>query len=347
MHAQRMFPGRRSQAAGFTVLEMVFASSLVLVVMGVAFQAIHRETQALRVATALGDAEAGLQETLARLEGSLRFSRGYTPNAWSQSALGPADTILSVDSTEAFPNDGWLVVNPGQANEERMQYTGLTPDAELRGLQRGMACTPGSAHGTGSQVLWAGSALPIADQVAPPPSQFDGQSAEPGGALFFRGPGCGFSYCAPVDPTGGTDYLVGTDVQWGAVVDGTPLVGGGAAVYFAPRDTAVEATLAIDLNQDGDQDDAFDVGQLRLRCWDAANPAAGSTDVALSSPMLIQEQCNWGGDLDGDGFEDPMFLWDEERRRLRVRLFALVSMDEGTVLRQAQTTLFLKNSPTE
>ena len=60
--------------------------------------------------------------------------------------------------------------------------------------------------------------------------------------------------------------------------------------------------------------------------------------------MIIQEQCNWGGDMDGDGFEDPIFLWNRSGGRLRVRFFVLAEARKNIPLvRRMEATLFLRN----
>ena len=104
----------------------------------------------------------------------------------------------------------------------------------------------------------------------------------------------------------------------------------------------------MDLNADGDEADTFDLGRIRMRSWDSANPGAPATDVALGPAFVLQEQCNWASDLDGDGFEDPMFLWDATQARLRVRLFVL----EGTInarpsVERLETSVFLTNGSLE
>ena len=48
--------------------------------------------------------------------------------------------------------------------------------------------------------------------------------------------------------------------------------------------------------------------------------------------------------MDGDGLQDPMFLWTPESGRLRVRLFALVGDVGGRdVIRRFETVLYLRN----
>jgi hypothetical protein len=81
-----------------------------------------------------------------------------------------------------------------------------------------------------------------------------------------------------------------------------------------------------------------------MRSWDATTPATDYIDVALGPPIVLQERCAWGGDLDGDGFEDPIFLWDREGGRLRARLFIMAAARKNVPqVRRVESTLFLRN----
>ena len=59
---------------------------------------------------------------------------------------------------------------------------------------------------------------------------------------------------------------------------------------------------------------------------------------------MLQEQCNWGGDLDADGYDDPIFLWDKDRRQLRLRIFIIGrSVDDIPIVRKVESLMFLRN----
>jgi hypothetical protein len=61
---------------------------------------------------------------------------------------------------------------------------------------------------------------------------------------------------------------------------------------------------------------------------------------------VLQERCNRGGDLDGDGFDDPLFLWDPMARRLHVRIFVLGNgVEEMPLVRRVESVIYLRNDP--
>ncbi len=162
-----------------------------------------------------------------------------------------------------------------------------------------------------------------ANQQDPPPAPdaYDGIALEAGRPVFFRGRGTGFSYRVPVDPTGGGDFLVGDVLQLGAEVPGLdPSLDGRMAIYFQPRTVFAEADRGQDVNLDGDTEDEFDVGQLRQVVWDVTTPDSPARHVGIGPANVLQERCNHGSDLTGDGFEDPIFLWDALTSELHVRL---------------------------
>jgi hypothetical protein len=192
--------------------------------------------------------------------------------------------------------------------------------------------------------MWAGLAEVLAQQDAPDAEDFDGLVDLPGRNLFFRGDGTGFSYRVPTDPAGGTDYLDGDELRWGATVAGQPTLDGWACLHFVPRYVYAEAETGDDVNRDGDRTDVFEIGQIRRRTWNTTNPAVPASDLGLGPTVVVQERCNRGGDLDGDGFDDPIFLWDRDGRQLNVRLFVLgrANMDVP-ILRRVEATIFLRN----
>ena len=99
----------------------------------------------------------------------------------------------------------------------------------------------------------------------------------------------------------------------------------------------------MDVNQDGDRVDVFDVGQLRRVNWDVTNPNLND-DVGLGPSAVLQERCNWGGDLDSDGSDDPLFLWNPDTNELHVRIFILGLTKSGLpIVRRVESVLYLRN----
>ena len=71
----------------------------------------------------------------------------------------------------------------------------------------------------------------------------------------------------------------------------------------------------------------------------------GPARAAAGPSNIVQERCRWGADLDGDGFADPLFLWDPGTRRLSIRVTALAAAQNRPpqVLR-SRATVFLRNA---
>lgn len=288
------------------------------------------------------------QQMLYRLERELANASGAEPQAVLTAGLVPGMTgTLVVDSTVGFPPTGFLVVRRGTPGEERIAYADLDPDrVTFMSLQRAQQCTVEGTHLFQSEVLWSGLAEPLANQTNPSASDYDGIALEATGQVFFRGDGHGFSYRVPVDPTGGTSYVNGNDLFWGAETPGSgPTLDGWLAIYYAPRTTFDEAETGEDLNGDNDSVDVYDVGQLRRVSWNVSDPA-DRMDIGFGPMAILQERCDWGGDLDADGFDDPMFLWNKDTNELHVRLFVLGrSVKNLPIVRKVESVMFLRNEP--
>jgi hypothetical protein len=341
----------RGRRAGFTLNEALIATALLAIVLLGAFTMAQRDVQVQRSSLAIGVAEQRAQAMLFRLERELARARGEAPRTDQVGGLGSGSSgPLQVGATLAFPDRGLLLLDRAGARE-LVAYEGLAGNAFV-GLERGLGCTADAAHGAGAEVLWAGLAEPLSEQQHPPAGSFDGRALEPTGPLFFRGLGAGFAYRVPVDEDGGSNVLEGSALRWGELVptpDGPrPSREGRGVIRFEPVWVFDEAERGADLNEDGDRDDRFDVGQIRRRSWSAADPAAGGLEVGLGPTVVLQERCAWGSDLDGDGFEDPLFLWDAEARTLHVRLFVLGATSDGLpIVRRVESVLFLRNEPGE
>ncbi len=329
-----------------SIIELTVASGIISIILLSSFALLERDSQLAHSTLGISVAEMKAQQMLRKIEGELSDVRGATLTAVVSSECGATQsTHLQVDSTLGFPDQGMLLVGRGTANEERIRYQGLNAAGRrFLGLARGQDCTTASTHPRWTDLIWIGLAEPIELQVNPPANLWDGVALEPTGPTFFRGDGTGFSYRDPVDPAGGTNYLNGNDIRWGAVVGGVPSTTGWQAIVYVPRFTVVEADTNDDINKDGDFDDVFDIGQLRRRTWDTANPGGPVLDVGLGPTNLLQERCNWGSDLDNDGFDDPMFLWDPIMKRLHIRLFVLgTGRSDMPIIRRVESMIFLRN----
>lgn len=332
--------------SGYSIIELVVATTLFAVVLLSSMALMERDAHLSRSTLSITAVEDQSTQMLYRIERELAVGLIDTPRAVLTSQLDAVETgQIAVASTLGFPPSGSLLLSRGQPNEEVVSYSGLgAGGSSFATLVRGEACTQPQTHSINMEILWLGLAEPIADQAAPPASSFDGVANEEGTGVFFRGRGAGISYRVPVDPTGGTNYLDGEDIQWGATVGAASMTSGWVCIEFVPRTTVSEAETGDDINGDGDAVDVFDVGQLRRRIWDTSNPGGPVEDLGLGPTAIFQERCNWGGDLDGDGFDDPLFLWDPARRQLHVRLFLIGrGVKDMPITRRVESVMFLRN----
>ncbi len=332
---------------GLTMLEMIATVSIFAVVSVALLSSLGREARALKHFATQSFKESQAGAMLDRVTAELGYAQAVTPRAWMNGETPQHEVDeLDVDTLAGFPSAGVLLLQPGTPDEERIAYAELDlDDLSFRTLARGFACGAASDHPSGSLVRWAHSAEAIAEQDAPPPEFFDGITLEPSGPAFYRGDGTGFVFHAPVDPAGnGTFFDLDGNVQWGASVGGVQVIGGFSCFYFAPDSVITEAALDLDVNQDGDLDDSFDRGSIRLRAWDGAAPAAAPRDAALCPPVVLQEVCSWGSDLDADGWQDPIFLWSPDISKLHIRTLILTESSNGQArVRMFERSVFLPN----
>jgi hypothetical protein len=325
---------------GVTLFAVVILSSMAMVESGRRFS-----SSTMQITTV----EDLAQQMLFRLEHELAPASGAEPVFTLASPLGAADVQrMTVSSTLGFPPRGTLVLERGTEREERVAYGSILGLTEFGDLTRGLACTPATDHAATSSVdhLWGGLAMPLENQDAPGPDEYDGIALEEDRSVFFRGDGTGFSFRLPVDPSGGNDPLEGDDLIFGADVPGAgPTRTGWIALVFTPKEVFEEALHGDDVNKDGDTLDSFDLGQLRRVTWDTDDPTR-VVELGLGPSQVLQERCNAGGDLDGDGFADPLFLWDPTRNLLHVRLYLLgASRADMPVVRKVESVMFLRNEP--
>jgi type II secretory pathway pseudopilin PulG len=336
------------QRSGFTLVELSIAGVIMAAVLFGIASVCFRDDDTTRSSLAVGIAESRAQQMLSSLERELAPAHAKSPHGVLTLPLGASDTgSARVDTTLGFPDRGLLLVDRGNGNVERLRYSGLESTHTLfLQLARADQCTIAANHALGADVMWAGLAEPIALQVNPPAATWDGRAKESTGPVYFRGDGSGFSYRLPTDPSGGTQVMSDGDVRWGAQVDGTPSLAGWAALWFEPRETYDESLYHHDINGDGDTNDVFDVGQIKKRTWDTDVPSAAVHELGLGPTVVIQERCKWGRDLDGDGFDDPIFLWDATTHCLHVRLHVLgTTLANVPITRMVESTIYLRNEP--
>lgn len=337
---------QRHALRGSTIIELLIAMTLFTVVL-LASMAMIDSGRDLSIKTmAVSSTEDLSQQMLYGLERELANAHGHEPIGVLGVALTAGSNQIVADSTIGFPPRGVLILDRGTANEERVLYDSLNANRiTFQQATRGFQGTAAVAHAFQSSIEWSGLAEPIVNQVNPQPGEFDGIVQELGQQVFYRGDGTGFSYRTPIDPGGGTNYVNGNDLNWGAEISGIPTLDGWNAIFFEPRGVFDETDTGEDINKDGDSLDVFDVGQLRRIRWDTTNPALVQ-ERGLGPTAILQERNAWGSDLDADGFQDPLFMWDKTTNELHVRLFLLGrSKKDMPVVRKVESVMFLRNEP--
>lgn len=343
----RTFRTKASAArAGHTLLELTFSIAIYVVILLSTLGMLERDTHLSKAVLSTTHVEQMAQELIYRLKSELANAQGANPMAIITEAISENDDLaLRVDSTLGFPNEGMLILDRGTDSEERISYAELDESEEyFRSLGRAEQCTQSAAHLVGSELVWAGLAEPIAQQQNPTVDQYDGVALGVLGPVYFRGDGSGFAYRKPIDPTGGNDLMQADDLVWGSVVSNVPSLKGWSALAFQPRYTFSEAKTGQDINADGDLLDVFDVGVVGRRRWVSGDTDWDTDNINMGPSAVLQEQCNWGGDLDGDGFDDPIFLWNKDTRQLEIRLFVIGGISSGNpLIRKVESTIFLRN----
>ena len=331
---------------GYTLLEMTFSISMYVVILLSTLSMLKRDTMLAKSSLSTGHVELMAQELLYRLRHELTNAQGANPEAIVTAALDDQSELsLRVDSTLGFPNSGTLLLNRGTSSEERIRYENLEDTEEYFGnLTRGLQCSSATDHAEGIDLIWAGLAEPLIQQTGLSLEQYDGIADGLLGPVYFRGDGTGFSYRKPVDPAGGKDYLSGDKLKWGSDVSGTPHIDGRSALVFDVRREFSEVTTRVDLNKDGDTLDVFDIGTIVLQRWVAGDSTVDTDLFGMGPAAVIQERCNYGGDLDDDGFDDPIFLWDKATRQLDIKLFVVGGISNNNpIVREVRTSIFLRN----
>ncbi len=340
---------RQGRRDGFGLLEATIALTLFSVGVLATFSILDSSRRFAAASLEVSALEDLVQDLVYDIERELAGAALASPAAPLTSPLSGSSTLaMDIATTVGFPPFGTAVVDRGTDSVEIISYGGIDANTnQLLDLTRGQGCTQDGSHAPGpNDVLWGGLAELIDNQINPDQSAFDGTAQGEDRPEYFRGLGTGIVFRVPVDPTGNNDVLDGDRLQWGASLNEFgPTENGFYAIYFETSDTYEESRFETDINNDGDSDDTFDIGQLRRVAWDSADPSR-SEDVGIGPRAVIQESCNWGADLNGDGSDDPMFLFNESRRTLHIRLTVLGrATPDQPVVRNVESVIYLRNDP--
>jgi len=338
----------RNTRSGLGLVELMISVTLFTVVLLASMTLVDSGRRFSRATMQITSVEDLAQQMLFKMEKELANAAGVEPKTSqpSGSVLDAAETAqLESSDNVGFPPRGMLLIDRGEDTEERISYTSLSADHRFfLDLTRGESCTQPVSHD--ADLYWAGLAEPLEVQEDPPVAESGRALAEDGSEILFSGDGFGFTYRVPVDPSGENNFIDGNQLRLGADVLGIgPTENGWNALVFVPKNTYDESETDDDLNRDGDTDDVYDIGQIRRLTWAHDQPTQVE-EIGMGPSNILQERCNWGGDLDGDTFDDPIFLWNRDTNLLEVRLFLLGRSNEDMpIVRSVQSVMFLRNEP--
>ncbi len=86
----------RGSRKGLSIVEVLLASTVVIVILMGAMTTVYQESKALRDRASTVASERQAQNALARIENELQFAQGMTPTAWLAENSGAADSSLAV-----------------------------------------------------------------------------------------------------------------------------------------------------------------------------------------------------------------------------------------------------------
>ena len=348
MRRARCTHGPLARRAGFSLIEMTIAFTVMTIILVATSAVLRRETRGINELQNMGHAEKVMETAFARILRTVQFARGFSPETTLTSTLTGGETgTARLSDITGFPDSGVFVVDLGDPTEEIVAYSGTSAaDDQLLDLERGAEGSQKRGHSAGSTVLWSGLAKPIDNQTDPAASEYDGRTDDLRGDIYYRGRGAGLSFQVPVDPENTGSFVGAEGPRWGAQVAGGEVTGAHAAICFVRSLEITESERDFDLNEDGDLEDTFDLGRIVYQGW--SDDPAESIRINLTPSIILQEKGAYGTDMDDDGYEDPMFLWTPPQARLRMRFFVLAgTVNQREVVRRFETIIHLRNGAAE
>ncbi len=112
----------------------------------------------------------------------------------------------------------------------------------------------------------------------------------------------------------------------------------------AARATVSEVTLDYDINGDGDKDTVF-VRGLLVREWNGTSRAPVARNLLWDVLQVETSPGNYGGDIDGDGTDDPIFHMAAGSKRLTMSVWLYGRDGRRHIIHNARTSVALRNQP--
>ncbi|MHC4248437.1 MAG: PulJ/GspJ family protein [Planctomycetota bacterium] len=168
-------------------------------------------------------------------------------------------------------------------------------------------------------------------------------------AVNFTGDGAAeLAFQVPVDAEGNgvlayAPERPSPDVNWGSGRGSTGGAGETTVYRFVATDVFSEAEKGVDLNDDGDVADVFDVGHIEEAHYETtAAVSLLRPPVAFSPDIVLRTRDDELGDIDGDEEPDPMFSWDGAAN-LRITVFVSDLDAEEPSFMRITTVVGLRN----
>ncbi len=157
---------------------------------------------------------------------------------------------------------------------------------------------------------------------------------------------CRISFQVPVDWDGDGDLLNSDgELEWGSLGQ----LGWMCTLTFEQAKTLRESVDQQDYNRDGDRIDVFALGHLSKKYTDDLGAVQSTVDIMPD--MIVVRYDHLGGDIDGDGVDDPMFrrvdaagVDDENGRNIEVAIWILADRGKGRAsLAKGSSAISLRN----
>ena len=138
MRRARCTHGPLARRAGFSLIEMTIAFTVMTIILVATSAILRRETRGINELQNMGHAEKVMETAFARILRTVQFARGFSPETTLTSTLTGAETgTARLSDITGFPDSGVFVVDLGDPTEEIVAYSGTSAaDDQLLDLER-------------------------------------------------------------------------------------------------------------------------------------------------------------------------------------------------------------------